>query len=127
MARKAYKLELTSQKFTYSKPKRNDCNNNSRNIFKTVNIILGNNIKQKHNALTDYLMCISYIKLLSSKLYSMSDCIKSKLELSPLILNVYRISQPIYYKLTSYSSPTITLIHNFIMIDDYISPIFSQP
>ena len=76
VARKEYTLELISQKCTYYEQKLNACSNNSRNILKTVNSILGSNINQKPNALTDSLTCASCLKCLSSKLFSISDCIK---------------------------------------------------
>ena len=95
MARKAYKLESTSQKCTYSERKLNACGNNSGKILKTVNIMLESNIKQQTNDLTDSLMYTSYEICLPSKLYSISDCIKSKLALSPLVLTFHRISQTI--------------------------------
>ena len=57
---KAYKLELISHKCTYYEQKLNACGNNSRKIFKTVNIILGGNINQKPNALIDSL-CVFHM------------------------------------------------------------------
>ena len=93
--RKAYKLELTSQKCTYYEQKLNACGNNTRNICKTVNSILGSTIKQKHNALTASLMYTSYVKFLSYKLSCIYDCIKYMLVLSPSFLTAHHISQPI--------------------------------
>ena len=64
------------------------------------------------------------MKCLYSKLSSISDCIKSKLALSPMVLIINRISQPLSCKLTSLSSPTIIEIHYLIMTTNAISPIY---
>ena len=72
-------------------------------------------------------MCTSYVKFVSPKLSSISDCMKSKLLLSSLILTAHRIPQHIYCKLTSLSSSTITEIHNMIMTANSISPIDPLP
>ena len=120
---KTYNLELISQKYIYYEQKLYDCGNNYRKIFKTVNSILGSNINQKPNALANYLMCTSYLKCLSSKLSSISDCIKSNLALSPIVLTINRISQPLSSKLTICSSPTIIEIHNLIVSANSIYPI----
>ena len=68
-------------------------------------------------------MCTSYVICLSSKLVSISDCIKSKLVISTLILTGHHISQPLSCKLTSCSSPITTEIRNLIMTANSISPI----
>ena len=54
--------------------------------LKTVNNVLRSNIKQHNNAMTDFVMCTSYV--------SIYDCITSNLALSLLILTIHRISRP---------------------------------
>ena len=73
--------------------------------------------------MTDSSMCTLYVICLSPKLSSISDGIKSKVALSPMVLTINRIYQPLSSKLTSFSSPTIIEIHNLIMTANYISPI----
>ena len=77
--------------------------------------------------MTDSLMYTSYVTCFSSKLSSISDCIKSKLAISPMVLTINRVSQPLSRKRTSFLSPTINKIHNLIMIANSISPIYPLP
>ena len=65
IARKAYKHELNLHKTSYYESKCNACGNDTRQIFKMANSILGTNIKSKSTALPDAALCSSFVSSLS--------------------------------------------------------------
>ena len=123
MARKTYKFELNSQKSIYYEQKFNACGNDSHNIFKLVNSILGTNTKSKYAVLLDSILCSSFVNCLSINISQVSDSISSKLAQSLMTFNSHVTYNPISCTFSSVLPISITEIRNLILSVNSTSPI----